>query len=145
MSHTHCYEWFKRFKDGWQTTHDEPHLGQPSTSCDDAHVVQVREIMHSNQHFTLREIAEDCNISIESDHEILTTKLEMHRLVSKFVPRLLTLDQRDSRIALYQELLDRTSEDENFLKRIITSNETWFMDTTWKRKCSPHNELGKIC
>jgi hypothetical protein len=21
--HTRCYEWFKRFKDGWQSTHDE--------------------------------------------------------------------------------------------------------------------------
>jgi hypothetical protein len=37
MSHTRCYEWFKRFKDGWQATHDELCSGQPSTSCDDAH------------------------------------------------------------------------------------------------------------
>jgi hypothetical protein len=30
----------------------------------------------------------------------------------------------DSNIAICQELLDRASEDKNFLKRIITSNET---------------------
>jgi hypothetical protein len=34
-------------------------------------------------------------------------------------------DQRDSRVTISQELLECTSEDENFLKRIITSNETW--------------------
>jgi hypothetical protein len=51
-------------------------------------------------------------------------KLEMHRVVSKFVPRLLTQDQRDSRVAIRQERMDRVSEDENFLKGIITGDET---------------------
>jgi hypothetical protein len=63
MGRTCCYELFKRFKDGWQSIHDEPCLGWPSESCDDAHVAQVREIMHSNHRLTMREIAEECNIS----------------------------------------------------------------------------------
>jgi hypothetical protein len=53
MSRTRCYEEFKRFKDGRQSTHDEPHLGRPSTSCDDAHVEQVCEIMRSNRRLTV--------------------------------------------------------------------------------------------
>jgi transposase len=85
MSCTHCYEWMKRFKDGWQTTHDEPRLGRPSTSYDDAHV-QVREIVCSNRCLTERETAEEGNISIGSCHGILMTKLEMYWVVSKFVP-----------------------------------------------------------
>jgi hypothetical protein len=44
----------------------------------------------------------------------------MRRVVSRFVPRLLTQDQRDSGVAICQENLDRASEDENSLKRIIT-------------------------
>jgi hypothetical protein len=40
MSHTRCYEWFKLFKDGQQSTHDEPRLGRSSMSRDDAHVAQ---------------------------------------------------------------------------------------------------------
>jgi hypothetical protein len=60
-----------------------------------------------------------------SCHDILMTKLEMHWVVSKFAPRFVTQDQRDSCIAICQELLDHASKDENFLKRIITSNETW--------------------
>jgi hypothetical protein len=27
MSRTRCYDWFKRFKDGWQSTYDVPRLG----------------------------------------------------------------------------------------------------------------------
>jgi hypothetical protein len=38
MSCTRCYKWFK---DGWQSTLDELRLGWLSTSCDDAHIVQV--------------------------------------------------------------------------------------------------------
>jgi hypothetical protein len=86
MSCTRCYEWFKRFKDGRQSMHDKPHLEWPSTSCEDAHVVQVREIMRSNRRLTVREVAEECNVSIGSCHDILMTKLEMHRVFSKFVP-----------------------------------------------------------
>jgi predicted DNA-binding protein YlxM (UPF0122 family) len=81
--------------------------------------------MSSNHHLTVPEIAEECNVSTGSCHDILTTKSEMHWIVIKFVPRLLTQDQRDSRVAICQELLDYASEDENFLKRIIISDETW--------------------
>jgi hypothetical protein len=98
MSPTCCYEWLKRFREWWQSTQDEPHLGWPSTSYDDAHVVQVCEIVLSNSHLTVQEIAEECNISLGC-HDILTTKLELHRVVSKFVPWLLTQHQRGSHIA----------------------------------------------
>jgi hypothetical protein len=66
MNCTRCYEWFKRFKDGQQSTHDVTCLGRPSMSCDDAHVAQVREIVRSNRRLTVRKIAEGCNIS--QDH-----------------------------------------------------------------------------
>ncbi|PNF21911.1 hypothetical protein B7P43_G03602 [Cryptotermes secundus] len=51
-----------RLEDGRQSTYDEPHLGWPSTSSDDAHVAQVREIVRSNPPLTVREIADECNI-----------------------------------------------------------------------------------
>jgi hypothetical protein len=63
MSRTLCYEWFKPFRDGRKSTHDEPRLGWPSMSCDDAHVAQFREIVRSERRLTVREIAEECNIS----------------------------------------------------------------------------------
>jgi hypothetical protein len=54
-----CYEWFKRFKDSRQSTHNEPHLGWPSTSCDDTQILQVHEIVRSNCHLMVQEIAEE--------------------------------------------------------------------------------------
>jgi hypothetical protein len=66
MSRTCCYECFKRFKDSLHSTRDEPRLGRLSTSCDDDHVAQVREIVRSDRRLTVREIAEECSISIGS-------------------------------------------------------------------------------
>jgi hypothetical protein len=92
MGHTQCYEWFKCFKDGRQSTDSDPRPGRPSTSTDAVHVAQVRAVVRSNSRLTVREIAEECNISAGSCHAILTEKLEMHWLAAKFVPRLLTED-----------------------------------------------------
>jgi histone-lysine N-methyltransferase SETMAR len=137
MSRIHCYELFKRFKDGRQSTHYEPRLGRLSTSCDDAHVAQFRETVRSNRRLTVQEIVEG------SCHDILTTKLEMHRVVAKFVPRLLTQDQRDSRVAICEELLDRTSEDENFLKRIIIGGEKLVYGYDVETKMQSSQWVGK--
>jgi hypothetical protein len=58
MSCTCCCEWFKKCKEGWQSTHVGARLGRPSTSCDYAHVAHVCELMHSDRCLTVWEIAE---------------------------------------------------------------------------------------
>ena len=57
-------------------------------------------------------------------HGILTENLGMHRIAAKFVPRLLTDDQKQNRADVSQELLDRANGDDNLLKNIITGDET---------------------
>ena len=49
----------------------------------------------------------------------------MRRIEAKFVPRLLTDDQKRNRVDMSQVLLDRANGDGNFLKNIITGDETW--------------------
>jgi hypothetical protein len=93
VGRTQCYEWFERFKDDRQPTDNDPRPGRPSTSTDAVHIAQVRAVVRSNRRLTVREIAEECNISVGSCHAILTEKLEMHRVAAKFVSRLLTEDQ----------------------------------------------------
>jgi hypothetical protein len=39
----------------------------------------------------------------------------MHRVAAKFVPRLLTDEQKEQRAAIFQELLLRANDEENFL------------------------------
>jgi hypothetical protein len=69
------------------------------------------------------------------------TKLQMHRVVSTFVPLLMTWVQ--SHITICQELLDHTSEDENFLKRIITVDEMWVYGYNVETKMQSSQLVGK--
>ena len=48
----------------------------------------------------------------------------MHRNAAKFVPRLLTDDQKQNRVDVSQELMDRDDGDDNFLKNSVTGDET---------------------
>ena len=89
------------------------------------HVAKVREVIRSNRRLTVREVAEEVSISKMACHEILTENLGMHRIAAKSVPRLLTDDQKQNRVDVSQELLDRANGDDNILKNIITGDETW--------------------
>ena len=41
------------------------------------------------------------------------------------MPRLLTDAQKENRVTVSQELFDRSNAGENFLKNVITGDETW--------------------
>ena len=48
----------------------------------------------------------------------------MHRVAAKFVPRLMTSDQQAHRVQVCQDLLDHSENDEEFLSKIITGDES---------------------
>ena len=57
---------------------------------DDDHVEKVLAVIRQNRRSTVREVAEEVGICKNSCYLILTEKLKMCRVASKFVPRLLT-------------------------------------------------------
>jgi hypothetical protein len=92
MEWTQTYNLYKRFNGEWISIEDDPRSGRPSTSTDDQYVAQARSVIHSSRRLTVREVAEECDISLGSCHIILTEKLGMQSAAAKFVTRLLTDD-----------------------------------------------------
>ena len=90
-------------------------------STDDPHVDKINTPVRANRRLTIRELAEYGDISIGSCYEILTAKLKMHLVALKFVPLLITDDQKVNRVRVCQELLDRSDEDENLFLRIMST------------------------
>ncbi|XP_011069097.1 PREDICTED: putative uncharacterized protein FLJ37770 [Acromyrmex echinatior] len=111
------------FSEGREDVNDEERAGRPSTSTDE-NIDEVKKIVLANRRITVREVAEDLNISIGSCHSIFTNDLVMRR-VAKFVPKLLNFDQKQHRINIAKELLDSVRDDPNVLQKIITGDESW--------------------
>ncbi|UYV63278.1 hypothetical protein LAZ67_2003639 [Cordylochernes scorpioides] len=79
----------------------------------------------ANRRITVREVAEDLNISIGSCHSIFINDLGMRRVAAKFVPKLLNCDQKQHRMNIANEMLDSVRDDPNLLQRVITGDEAW--------------------
>ena len=73
-------------------------------------------------------------------------------MCAKFVPRLLTDDQREQRQTITRDLFERSCEDVQFLKNILTGDESWVygcdpetkqQSSKWKGPTSPRPKKGR--
>ena len=143
MRRTQCYEWFKRFEGGRISVGEDPRPGRPSTSTDDDYVERVRAVIRGKRRLTVRDVADEVRISIGSNHLMLAEKFQMLPSSAKFVPHLLTDDQKDSRDEIIQELFANANGNENFLKKIITGDETWVYGYDFETKMQSSQWMGK--
>ena len=67
----------------------------------------------------------------------------MRRVSAKFVPPLLTDDQKENRLEITQELLTNANGNENFLKNIITGDEMWVYGYDVETKMQLSQWMGK--
>ena len=77
---------------------------------------------------SVRLIASELNLNHTMVHQILTEELAMKKLCAKFVPKNLTIEQKDNRKDVCFQLLERIQRDRNFLKNVITGHETWIFE-----------------
>ncbi|GFV68020.1 protein GVQW3 [Trichonephila clavipes] len=152
MSRTLVFEKLRRFKEGRQSVNSDPRSGHPSTSRNEDKIAQVKNVVHSDRCLTVRKIAQECHISVGSCDEILRKDLNMRRVSAKFVPRLLTENQQFQRLATSSDLFQRESDDPEFMKLIITGDESWVygydpetkqQSSQWKTPGSPRPKKAR--
>ncbi|GBM34228.1 hypothetical protein AVEN_60570-1 [Araneus ventricosus] len=97
LKKTAIYEWFSRFRGGHESLEDEIRSGRLSTSRNEGTVEQVKWIIRSDQRMTIRELAQEVEISHGSIHAILSDYLKMKRVSAMLVPQLLNPDQMETR------------------------------------------------
>jgi histone-lysine N-methyltransferase SETMAR len=66
-----------------------------------------------DRRITVRELANEIGVSIGSVHSILTEELGMRRVSAKFVPKLLTMEQKQRRLEIAQDMLDNANSNPN--------------------------------
>jgi len=83
----------------------------------------------------VREIAETIGISKERVRHILHEELDMKKFCTRWVPRLLTADQKRTRMKISEQCLERFNKNKtDFVRRFITVDETWILHYTPESK-----------
>lgn len=152
LSKSRTFEWFRRFKEDRESVEDDQRLGRPSTAITPENITKIREIIHQDRRQTIHDVAETVGLSYGTCQRVLSGELNMRRIAAKFVPRLLTQEQRDRRVQVCTELQRTIAEDPNFLCKVITGDESWVygydpetkqQSSQWKTPSSPRPKKAR--
>jgi histone-lysine N-methyltransferase SETMAR len=99
-----------------------------------------------NRHRTIDELVDLSGLSWSYCQRILSEKLQMKRVAAKFVPHVLTADQKQSRVDVCCELKEHLEIDPDLFSKVITGDESWCyaydpetkqQSSKWKSSNSP--------
>ena len=86
----------------------------------------MRELIKEDLHATYREIEASLGISKISIQKILHEELAVKKLVSRWIPHLLTKEQKEARVNWCQKTLDRfNAGNSKNVYSIVSDNEPW--------------------
>ncbi|CAH1997966.1 unnamed protein product [Acanthoscelides obtectus] len=118
--------WYGEFKRGRVTLSDDPRMGAPKTAVTQENVDAMRKLIIEDRHVTYREIEASLKISKTSVQKILHEELGLRKLVSRWIPHLLTEEQKAARVYWCQKTLDRfNSGNSRNVYSIVSGNELW--------------------
>ena len=133
----------------------DPRSESPFTSRKEEVIDQVCEKVLEDRRLTVQEIVAEVGISTGSVHSILTEDLNLRRVSAKFVPKLLKEQQKELRKEVSDDMLDLANHDPEFIKTIITGDETWtygydpetkFQFSQWNHQESPRPKKSRqVC
>ena len=81
--------------------------------------------MRSDHRLTIRKMSHELNLSFYAVQSILTKDLSMRPVSVKFIPKLLSDEQKQHRLQVVQEMINRSKNDPDLLNRVITGDESW--------------------
>ena len=102
-SRAQVFQWHTRFKTGRTSVDDDERTGRPTNCTTPETVARIEELIRQDRRRTIRDIAE-VEIRNGTCQRVLTEELGMHRVAAKFVPRILTADQKQQRVNVCTEL-----------------------------------------
>jgi len=94
MGRSQTFQWFSRFKADRTSNDDDECSGRQVSSSTPEMIERVYQVICKDHRHTIDEVSMLVGISYGTCHKILTEDLKMRRVASKFVPRLLNVDQK---------------------------------------------------
>jgi len=86
--------WFNEFQGGRTSVFDEPLPGAPKTATKEDNVTKIHDLVLADRRLKIRETAETVGMSRDRVGHILHEIMGMRKLSSRWVPRLLTPENK---------------------------------------------------
>ncbi|XP_060520797.1 histone-lysine N-methyltransferase SETMAR-like [Cylas formicarius] len=132
LKKTAVYEWAKR-------------EGAPSTSRTAQNVGRLRVRVLGDRRVSLRMLEDELGINKETIRQMLHEDLGMRKLCAKMVPKVLTVEQKELRLSICEDMISRIEEEgEDWMSNVITRDESWVFqyDPETKRQSMQWVEKG---
>jgi len=118
--------WFNEFQRGRTSVFDEPRPGAPKTATAEDNVTKINDLVLADRRLKIREIDETVGMSKDRVSHILHEILGMRKLSARWVPRLLTPQNKRNRETTSEQCLTLFKRNtKEFLRRFVTVDETW--------------------
>lgn len=118
--------WFAKFRGDQESFEDEPRSGRPPDSATPENIERVRELIKQTRNITYEEIQQTLGIGASTVHSILHRHLGVRKLASRWVPHLLTDEQKEARIDFCHFMLEKFDQGRSKeVGNIVTGDETW--------------------
>jgi len=157
---TDVRQWVVRFSNGNSAVKDKLCSRQPCSTATPWNEQHLDHHIHINWWIMTRELCSALNTGF-SALEMMVAMLEYHKVCTRWVPQMLTQEQKEHRMHTYHDQLNQHgAEGDSSLNHIITSDETLchhcelaskqqseerqHLNSPWKKKLPQQPSAGKV-
>ena len=111
---------------GRESIENGPRVGRPVSVLTEKNVATVKTLIEEDARYTVQEKEELSGIHSSSVLKTLRERLGLRKICARWVPHLLTDEQKQSRVRLASQVIKKYDKcDSRRLEEIATGDETW--------------------
>lgn len=118
--------WVVKFSEGRDDLEDEDRIGRPITVSTQANIDLVSTVIEENPFSTYDDIQAQTSLCHGTINHIIHDYLKMKKITSRWVPHLLSPENREKRVRFCRESLEKFENQTWRLGDVITGDESWF-------------------